>query len=80
MDKIQNYKDIKLTFDVESNLDIIRKIFLKDSVIRYKKIGTSLGFCCAVVFFDGMDADESQVRDIRGLIAIDVILQDPPLC
>ena len=54
MDKIQNYKDIKLTFDLESNLDIIRKIFLKDSVIRYKKIGTSLGFCCAVVFFDGM--------------------------
>lgn len=44
----------KLGLSLDENLEIVKNIFLKDSVLRYKKIGTKLGFSCAIIYFDGM--------------------------
>ena len=46
--------DERLGFEIDKNLEIIKNIFSKDSVLRYKKIGTRMGFTCAVAYFDGM--------------------------
>ncbi len=44
----------KLGLNLDENLEILKDIFSKDSVLRYKKIGTKLGFGCAILYFDGM--------------------------
>ena len=44
----------KLGLSLDKNLSLFKEIFSKDSVLRYKKIGTKLGFSCAIVYFDGM--------------------------
>lgn len=44
----------ELGFNLDENLETIKNIFSNDSVLRYKKVGTKLGFSCAVLYFDGM--------------------------
>lgn len=54
MTNVKDYSNITLTSNIDENLQLIQNIFSKDSVLRSKKIGAGAGFCCILIYFDGM--------------------------
>lgn len=54
MEKIRDYSNVTLGTNIDKNLQLIKDIFSKDTVLRNKRIGTGLGFSCVVLYFDGM--------------------------
>ena len=53
---IKNYEGVTLCGDLSEDLETIKKIFLRDAILRVRRFhaGGSLDLDCAAVYFDGM--------------------------
>ena len=47
-------KSVRLTKNLSENIDLVRGIFVKDSVLRFRTVSSAGGVSAAIFYFDGM--------------------------